>query len=203
MYLIDPSKDLLDIILVIIQIFTLIALLIYVKKTWDMAVATENSAKTSEKTLKEMKESRDDENAPYIVCYFELEDHTIHFVVENVGKGLAQNIKMEFTPKLRCSGYDINDISMIKDGIPYMPPNYKIKTFFDTSPRYLSSELPLHYDAKISYYGGITGKKRITKYTLDLNYIKGIHFLSRNKMHDLVKEVKEIRKVQEKIKGKL
>ncbi|MDO9044815.1 MAG: hypothetical protein Q7U35_05845 [Methanobacteriaceae archaeon] len=57
------AKDLIDIILVGVQIATLIALITYVKKTWDMAVSTEKSAKVSEKTLDEIKETRDQEVA--------------------------------------------------------------------------------------------------------------------------------------------
>lgn len=125
------AKDLIDIILVGVQIATLVALIIYVKKTWDMAVSTEKSAKVSEKTLEEMKETRDQEAAPYVVAYFDFKDHEIDLVVENVGKGLARDIKIEFEPKLQNSdGEGINDLSLIKDGIGSIPPNYKIKTFF-------------------------------------------------------------------------
>jgi hypothetical protein len=199
MDVISPTTSWLDIILAIVQIFTLIALIIYVKKTWDMAVATEVSAKSSESTLQEMKETRDQEIAPYIVCYFEMKGHHIYLNIENVGKGLAKDIKFEFSPKIRSVGYDVSETPLIKNGIPSMPPNYKIQTFFDSSPRYLNSELPLTYNVKIIFYGGLGNKKRISEQIIDLEYIKGIHFISENRMHDLVKEVEKIRKVQEDI----
>jgi hypothetical protein len=197
------DKDALDVLLTVIQILTLIALIIYVKKTWDMAVSTEKSAKISEKTLIEMRDIRNDETAPYIVAYFELEDHSLHLIVENIGKGLAKNVKIEFDPKLECNGHDISETPLIKDGIPSMPPNYKIKTYFDTTVRYLKSGLPLSYNVKISYYGGLINTERTTEFVLDLTYIKGIHFVKRNRMHDLVKEIEDMKKVQIKILEKI
>lgn len=202
MDLIAPNKDGLDIILMSIQILTLIALIIYVKKTWDMAVSTEKSAKTSEKTLQEMKETRDQEIAPYIVSYFEFKDHDLYLVVENVGKGLAKDVKFEFNPELQTD-YDISNTPLIRDGLPSMPPKYKVKTFFNDIPTYLNSELPLKYDVKITYNGGLNEEIRSMEYTLDLGFIEKIEFIDENKMHNLVNEIKEMRKTHEKILQKL
>ncbi|RJS85980.1 hypothetical protein CW713_00895 [Methanophagales archaeon] len=62
------GKEIVDIILAIVQIGTLIALIIYVIKTWQMASASKKSTEISEEILKEMKESRDQEIAPYASC---------------------------------------------------------------------------------------------------------------------------------------
>jgi len=48
------GKEIVDIILAIVQIGTLIALIIYVIKTWQMASASKKSAEISEEILKEI-----------------------------------------------------------------------------------------------------------------------------------------------------
>ncbi|AIS30988.1 hypothetical protein [Methanobacterium formicicum] len=200
--LLASDKDIIDIILAIIQIFTLIFLIIYVWKTYDMAVSTEKSAEVSKLTLQEMKETRDQEIAPYVVAYFEFENQTINLVIENVGKGLAKNVKIEFDPKLVNSfpDHDINDVAFIKEGIGSMPPNYKIETFFDSAIDYYGNEeFPSKYNAKITYYGGLNETKRITKYILDIGSHYNILFSTKKGFNEVVKELERISKAQESI----
>lgn len=142
------------------------------------------------------------ESAPYIVCYFEPKDHFIYLIIENVGKGLAKDIKLDFNPKLQCH-YEISDTPLIRDGIPSMPPNFKIRTYFSDSPTYLNSGLPLSYNVKITYKGTLDTEIKSTEHIVDLNFIKGIHFVGQNTMHDLVNEIKEIRKIHQKILDKI
>ena len=62
----------LELITIIIQSLTFIALVFYVAKTWEMASATRESAKLSENTLQEMRDARDQEIAPYVIAYFDV-----------------------------------------------------------------------------------------------------------------------------------
>jgi hypothetical protein len=89
------AKDSIDIILAIVQIATLIALIIYVIKTWQMASATNKYAKTSENTLQEMKDSRDQEIAPYVIAYFDVPygQKFIFLIIKNIGLSVAKNVK--------------------------------------------------------------------------------------------------------------
>jgi hypothetical protein len=187
-------KDIIDIALAFVQIATLIALIIYVKKTWDMAVSTEKSAKVSENTLQEMKEARDQEIAPHIVVYFDYEKHIIDLVVKNIGKTSGKNVKFEFNPRLvNSSGEEIGNISLIKDGIGSIPPGYEIRTFFDTSFQYLSNEeLPLCYNVKITYFGGLNGNKRVREEIMDLYAIKDLGFINEKGLDELVKETETL-----------
>ncbi len=179
-----------------VQILTLIALIIYVVKTWQMASATKNYAKTTEKTLDEMKETRVQESAPYVVVYFDFIGHEIYLVVENVGKGLAKDVKIEFRPELENTGQGkkINDTPMIKDGIGSIPPNYKIRHFFDMSFAYYEKKLPLEYKVKISYNGGLTNIEKTTENVLDLAFHQKISFLGKKGMNELVKEIETLNK---------
>ncbi|WP_424353789.1 hypothetical protein [Methanobacterium sp. MBAC-LM] len=200
---IASDKDIIDIILAIIQVATLIFLIIYVWKTYDMAVSTEKSAEVSKLTLQEMKETRDQEIAPYVVAYFEFKNHDINLVIKNVGKGLAKNVKIEFDPKLVNSipEHDINDVAFIKEGIGSMPPKYKVETFFDSSIGYYGNEeLPSKYNAKITYYGGLNETKRTTEHILDIGAYYNRLFSTKKGFNEVVKELERISNSQESIK---
>ncbi|MBN1763025.1 MAG: hypothetical protein JW878_08140 [Methanomicrobia archaeon] len=201
------SKSSIDIILAIVQIGTLIALIIYVIKTWQIASASKKSTEVSEEILKEMKESRDLEVAPYVVAYFDIPygKHVIYFVIKNIGKSVAKNVKLAFQPPLENSkGGKINNISLLKDGIGSIPPGYEIRTFFDGVFSYFEmSELPLTYNVKISYSGGLRSDTRNIEQIMDLSAFKGLSFLDEKGIHELVKEVEKLVEHNNNIRQKL
>jgi hypothetical protein len=127
-----------------------------------------------------MKEARDQETAPYIFVYFDIivEKQDIYLFVKNVGKSIANNVKLKFEPELITSLGPIN-LPFIKDGIGSLPPRSEIKTFFDNGIEYFEkNKLPLNYKVRISYFGGIESKERIIEQFLDLSAIK-VHYIVR------------------------
>ena len=197
------NTEIMENLLLGIQILTLIALIVYVIKTWHIASATKESARVSQNMLEEMKITRDQESAPYVVAYFDMpvKNWLIYLIVKNIGKTVAKNVKLEFEPKLKNSrGEDINNIPLIKEGIGSIPPGYEIKTFFDTTINYLNNdEYPLNYVAKISYKSDIQDKIRNSEQTLDLSVYKGLSFIDEKGMHELVKEIEKLERNNEKI----
>jgi len=172
-----------------------------------MAVSTENSVKVSKLTLQEMKENRDHEISHYVVAYFEFENQMINLVVENVGKGLAKNVKIEFEPKLVNSinkdinDIPINDIPFIKEGIASMPHKYKVKTFFDSSVGYYGGKkFPDKYKAKITYFGGLNKTKKTTEHILDIGSHYNLLVHENKGFNEVVKELHEISKAQESLR---
>jgi hypothetical protein len=137
-------------VLAAVQILTLFAIIIYVIKTWEMASATKKYAETSNETLREMRTTREEEYAPYVVVYFDLKDYDIDLVIKNMGKGFAKDFKVKFETDLQGSSIK-TEIGFLKNGISYIPPEYEIRTAIDRYNMYLSAKLPLHYTAKIQY----------------------------------------------------
>jgi len=175
------EKDIIDIFLAIIQIVTLIALIIYVAKTWEIASASTKSTKVSEGILKEMKESRDTEVAPYVVVYFDIPygKHLIYLVIKNIGKSVANNVKLVFQPSLKNrNGERINDMSFIKEGIGSSYFNQK--------------DLPFIYKVNVSYSGGLHSESRTIEQIMDLSAFKGITLISDKGMNELVTEVEKL-----------
>ena len=95
------NSELFNLILLATQILTLIALVIYVVKTWHIASATKVAAGVSALSLQEMKEARDQEIAPYVVVYFDMPrgEHFIYLVVKNIGRSIARDVQTPIQPE--------------------------------------------------------------------------------------------------------
>jgi len=184
-----------DIALAIVQLLTLIVLAFYAIQTW--------------RTVREMKESRAQEIAPYVIAYFDVPygKAQIFVVVKNIGKGVARDVRLNFDPPLRNSdSVNVNDIGFIKNGIRSMPPGYEIRTFFDGMREYFKTqELPLLYRAEISYSGGLFEGIRTEEYEMDLSAFKKRFFVEEKGLHELVKQFEKLNstienKIEELIK---
>ena len=165
-----------QIALLFIQIPTLVALIIYVIKTWEMASASRKSTEIAEKTLLEMREQRDAEIAPYVIAYLDGQGEInglLYLVIKNTGKTVAKNVKVTFDPPLETQFPDLLERVLPADGIPSIPPNYEIKTILDNFAAYPESR-PMAYKVKVTCYGGIDNKLREDKYNLDLELFFGI-----------------------------
>lgn len=160
--------------LLIIQIPTLIALIVYVIKTWEMASAARKSTEIAEKTLQEMKDARDEEIAPYVVAYLDVpdSDRQLYLIIKNTGKSMATDVKVTFDPPLQTPYPEMLERVLPKDGIPSLPPNYEIRTVIASFPKYKLSG-PMVYNVNLVYYGGISNKPRTAKYVLDLSLHRG------------------------------
>jgi len=181
-----------EIISIIIQSLTLIALVFYVAKTWEMASATRESARISELTLQEMRDARDQEIAPYVIAYFDVNmpENQIEFVVKNNGKSMATDIQIEFDPPFQApttsSGAPTIEqlINRLMPGgkIPSLPPNHEIRTFISSFLEYRQGMhnkdgLPGKYKISVTYHGGIIDKPRKAEYISDIGMYEGVAFI--------------------------
>lgn len=184
-------------ILLIVQFASLIGLIVYVVKTAEVAKQTRKSARAMEKSIDEMVADRDQEFAPYIVIYFDMQTDSPIFdlVVKNTGKSIADNIKINFDPPLQTSlkNYDLSKLSFIHQAIPAMPPGYELRTAFDRLESRLESDtLPKIYKVQVTYFGGLSQKLRQLEYLLDINTFQGILETHISSLSDLTHAVEEI-----------
>ena len=188
-----------QIALLIIQIPTLIALIIYVIKTWEMASASRKSSEIAEKSLLEMREQRDAEIAPYVVVYLDRQgaiNGILSLVIKNTGKTVAKNVKAIFDPPLQTRYPDFLERVLPPDGIPSLPPGYEIKTTLDSFETYKKSG-PMEFTVTVTYFGGINNQLREDKYHLDLTLFRGIVYSIESKPPD--ETTKAIQKLQSSI----
>jgi hypothetical protein len=198
-----------QIALIFIQIPTLIALIVYVIKTWQMATATRLAADSAQNTLLEMQATRDQETAPYVVVYFDVPNDTrsLDLVIKNTGKSMATNVNVVFDPPLQLQSpyQDMLTRVLPPGGIPSIPPDYEIRTAIDFFINYKKSGLPMTFSVHVTYQGGIREEKRTASYNLDLMLHCGTIYTVVNEptIKDVANELKQLTLTQERIGEKL
>jgi hypothetical protein len=189
------------------QVATLIVVIIYTVYTARMTSAARASADAANNTITEMKDAREQENAPYIVVYFDIPQnkHVIYLIIKNVGKSIATDVKLTFTPSLSSNVFrGINDVPLIKDGISSLPPNYELRTFFDgVINRFGNSAFPMTYTVEVSYTGGLVKDRKTNIQTLDLSMFYGLLQESEKGLNELVKALEDIAKHTDEINDTL
>lgn len=199
------NRDLIDWIVVVVQVLTLIFLIIYVVKTWEMADATKQSTQISTAVLEEMRQTRTDESAPYVVVYFDIPygSWIVYLIIKNIGKTVAENVKIEFQPDLESGHSDdkISQTPLMKNGIGSMAPGYELRTLIDSTVGYFGKEppLPRSYQVTVTYSGGSPSVRRSLTQMLDLSIYEGLHFTDVKDVGDVVKELENLVKQTEKV----
>lgn len=149
--------------------------------------------------VREARKLREEQAQPFVVVDFELSPvsgNIINLVVENVGKTLARDVKLAFTPRLestQVSGdYDLKNTTLLKDGIPTMPPGKRIVALFDVSHQRFSSGLPLSYTVKVEFRDSRRRKQEPLEYVLDLSFYYGLMSVNEYGLHHAAKALREI-----------
>jgi len=191
------KADTLNVIMFVIQLLSLIALVVYVIKTAEVAEGTRKSAQAMDRSVAEMVEDRDQQIAPYVVVYFDHQTDSPIFdlVIKNTGRTAARDVEIAFDPPLQTSlkNYDIEQLAFIHQPIPTLPPDYEIRASVDVIDNALKSDiLPKQYRVKVTYAGGIKSERREAEYILDLNVFEGILETHTRSMTDLTKAVERI-----------
>ena len=191
------KADTLDVIMFVIQLLSLIALVVYVIKTAEVAQGTWKSAQAMDRSVAEMVEDRDQQIAPYVVVFFDHQTDSPIFdlVIKNTGRTAARDVEVSFEPPLQTSlkNYDIEQLAFIHQVIPTLPPEYEIRASVDVIDNALKSvTLPKQYRVKVTYSGGIKAEKREAEYILDLNIFNGILETHTRSLTDLTKAVEKI-----------
>jgi hypothetical protein len=185
-----------DWIIFVVQVATLVFLIIYVWKTWEMAAATRAAAEASAKAAIESKEARLEALAPRLMVYFSPEQIQLaEVVLENIGAGTASNVRITFDPPLKASssGFDAN--LFFETVKPIIPPRYRLVHGIDTWSSYLNADLPKRYDVRITYTGKENGRKYDELHVLDIDSLAHRVEFGKKDIEDLVKEVEKIAKV--------
>lgn len=227
----QPSKGFWDYLLIVIQVATLVGLLLYVYKTWQIASATREEAELSRKStqlsqksielsqhvLEEMRAARGQEIAPQVLAYVDMPygNWVLFFVVKNVGRTSAKDIKFHFQPELQ-SGWGNRahefDISFLKNGISSLAPGQELRVVFDVMSNYfdgsavklLEGSLPSAYTVRVTYRGGLLPDElHSTEQVIDLSMFKDIGVLQEKGEKDLIKAIESLAQSSERIRRSL
>ncbi len=181
--------------LLIVQCLTLIAIIIYVWKTWAMADATRKSVEASEKALNEMKVAREEENRPYVIIYFQtgLDGSNVELVIKNIGKLQAKDTRFEFDSELDQGDWNkrdpISKTPKFTTGIPLLPPNLELKEFFSNFVNLQSLTLS-SYKVKVSYKNPLNNKLYVEDQVLEWKSLEG-KLGAGNKWYEIAEQFKK------------
>lgn len=196
------DRDWVDYIVAAVQVLSLIALIIYVIKTWEMASATRDAAQISAKVLEHNRTVQDQEVAPYMVVYLDIPygDPWIYLVVKNVGKTIAENVRITFDPPItRKQHPPLAKLPLEDEQMGSFPPGYEARTFFDSTIEYFAQEnVPASFKVTTTYTGGLNKTERSTTQVIDLAMYKGTSYLHEPSLKDVVKAITDLSKHSKK-----
>lgn len=176
----------------------LVTLIVYVRKTAQIAKSSETSTDALKKTttatrmsvalsrqiLTEMKETRSLLTAPLVVAYFERGEHEratyLFFILENVGRGVARDVKYHFSPELWSHDAESAErIIELGKGVDSLPPNYQMKNLFGRAGYYvdleyekgekLNPDAPRQFEVTVAFQDAVTSEQHSNRYLLDLS----------------------------------
>lgn len=177
-------------IAIIISTVSTIASVIMVYFTYRMAKSTKES-------VDEMRLTRKEANSAEVIAYLKVESFRIYFIIENIGNTIAKNVNLSFEPELIDSrGHTFEN----SKHIDFLPPNYPIKTLFDTKDSYCNkyNETP-KVNIKLSFEN-IYGEPVQREYNSDLHYLRDMKVLTPEmytaemSLHRIYKELEKFNK---------
>lgn len=165
--------------------------------TFVYVVATILILKANYNSVKEMKKSREEENRPYIIVYFESKSNgPVNLIVKNIGKTLAKDTRIQIVPDLEYpDSYPLSKSNLLNKPIPDIPPNYEYKAFVGMSWD-LKNKLDVYpvYTANVSYSRVNQKNYYNEEYILDLNFQSGLLFLKERDINDIAKDIHDYTK---------
>lgn len=140
--------------------------------------------------------ARRDQERAYVAIYFDVRDDRrtvpdLH--IRNFGQTAAYDVKFTFDPPLRSSFDDtmpINEVGMIRDGIPTLPPGLSMTTVFDAYHE-RPDDWENAYKATVTYKDR-SGETHTEEFVLDLAPYIGSHYVDRKGLHDVHERLKEL-----------
>lgn len=141
-----------------IEAATLIAVIVYVWKTWSMA--------------REMRLSREEQSKPYIVCYFEHNKdarNCYDFVIKNFGNSMAFDVRLVFLPELtRLIPYN----RLKEKTFKALAPGCEWRTYWDSFVG-RNPSIPDQFVSQVSYRWGPHRKLQEYEVSFDSSSLMG------------------------------
>jgi len=147
--------------------------------------------------VREARRTREAQTQPFVIVDLQPspdEIHVLNLIVENIGATIARDVAITFDPPLKSSmhDYEIADSPLLTEGIPTLPPGRRIEALFDISFLRLKTDLPMRYDATISFCDAFGRKQEPLQYIIDLHHLIGLEYNQKLGLQDIAKSLKEI-----------
>lgn len=150
--------------------------------------------------VSEARELREQQIRPFVVVDFDVEtDTNVYFQVSNLGASLARDVRIVIDPPLESAiDTDVGSLKMLTEGIATLAPGKVYRSFFDMGFRRAETDLPMNHVATVTY-ADETGRRHFKEtLNLDLDQYMNMKFIQKRGVHDVYKELEQLRKILEK-----
>ncbi|CAH1218966.1 hypothetical protein PAECIP111892_04637 [Paenibacillus auburnensis] len=172
---------------VVVSSILLIVTILYLLATREMVTEARRQRELQEEPAVSVRIVPDKDNFDILVV-----------TLKNTGGAPAYDVSVQFTPDLPYDDGGINDLDIFKR-MPYLDKNEVVEFFFASTYEYFKSDSPKRATANITYY-----KTPLVEHNknnqpirrtvaLNIEERKGHLYIPRNGVHDLVKEVEELK----------
>jgi len=143
--------------------------------------------------LREAQVLRENQTRPFVVIEFHPEaSSVINLRISNLGSTMGRDVRFAITPPLLTSHeaqWHVIDMQIFQSGIRSIAPGRVIEFFFDTWIG--RNNMNDRHAVRITYRGE-GGRQYQDELDLDLGVFLGMHFIRRNGLHDIHKQLENI-----------
>lgn len=148
--------------------------------------------------VREARRSREERLRPFVVVDVQPSKDWANFlnlVIENFGATEAHDVSLTFDPPLRSTqdaDMPIGESSLVRNGVPMMPPGRRIQVFFDKSHERYDSDLPMHYDVTVNLRDARRRQQEPQHYVIDLSHYYGVTRVEEYGVHHAAKALRGV-----------
>lgn len=203
----DQVPSLVDNVVAGVQVATLLAVIVYVWKTWHIATATKDAAKATERAARateqsaiatqasvdELRAARREASDPKVYVYAATSrGYLFELVVENTGQSTATDARFEFSPALTASQHG-DHVKGFFEVAHTLPPGSRRVHVVDGWPSYFGAGLPERYEVSVSFRRLGEADVRSELQIVDLGSFKRQLIAGRKEFHDFATDFQSLK----------
>lgn len=168
--------------------------------TLFVVVYSRRTLKVTQRTVEISEMNYKDAKKPDVIAYCDIENnYYLYFFVKNIGVSPALNININFeTLRGDLSSTGFLDVDMLRNEVAMLVPNQNLRCFIDGLSNLQDNEENFpKFKVELTYHDK-EGESYNDWYILDMNMFKGLSQVTIKGVHELTKEVHQIRKTLEK-----
>lgn len=148
----------------------------------------------------EARRLREEQSKPFVIVDIQpspTSRHILNLVIENTGTTMARDVKITFTPGITTTMRDefpLEDSSLLKDGIPMLPPGRRLDWMFDSSVKRHEQRLPLRYEVEVAYADQRGRAQEPLHFPIDLAPLYGVAYVEEKGLHHIAKALEGLQK---------
>jgi len=149
------------------------------------------------KLVSETRRMREAQTEPKVSLCIQPREELINFidlVIQNVGLGLAYDIKFKISPDFEyAKGRFLSELGFMKNGVRFIAPNQKIQFFLTSMIENFEEKIEKSFQVTITYKNSV-GKTYEDEYPIDFSQFIGLTQLGEPPLYKIAKNIESIQR---------